>query len=124
MSRFASALGSLSEATPSVATVSRGPSIGHALVLYLAGPFRIPISEDLHVAVSTALRQGINRIVLDLADVSRIDAAGVGELVRAYNLTVAVDGVLRVQNTPPWVRRVLELVGLFTILTNGERRRG
>jgi anti-anti-sigma factor len=78
----------------------------------------------LRVWVRAALRQGRRRLVVDLARVSRIDAAGVGELVRAYNMALASDGVLRVQNSSSWVQRILELVGLFTILTTGERRRG
>ena len=123
MKRFASALGSLSEAPPRSATVSRGPCSTQACVLYVEGPLRIPIAADLRVAVHTALRQGRRRLVLDLAYVSRIDAAGVGELVRAYNMAVAADGILCIQNAPAWVRRILELVGLFTILTKGSHLR-
>lgn len=123
MKRFASALGSLSEAPPRFATVSRGPCSTQACVLYVEGPLRIPVAADLRDAVRTALRQGMRRLVLDLAYVSRIDAAGVGELIRAYNMAVAADGVLYIQNTPAWVRRMLELVGLFAILTNGGRLR-
>jgi anti-anti-sigma factor len=51
--------------------------------------------------------------------VSRIDAAGVGELVRAYNMGSAVNGVVRIENASARVRKVLELVGLFSLLTRG-----
>ena len=73
---------------------------------------RVPIFLDQ--------RQGIRRLEVDLTGVPRIDAAGVGELVRAYNMTAAAAGVLQIRNTTPWVRHVLELVGLFTVLSEGE----
>jgi anti-anti-sigma factor len=54
--------------------------------------------------------------MLDLARVSRIDAAGVGELVRAYNMTTAAGGVLRIANATTMVRELLELAGLFELM--------
>jgi anti-anti-sigma factor len=54
---------------------------------------------------------------LDLSQVSRIDAAGVGELVRAYNMAVAVNGQLRITHATAWVREVLELVGIHDLLS-------
>jgi anti-anti-sigma regulatory factor len=57
--------------------------------------------------------------VLDLAGIARIDAAGIGELVRAYNIAIARDGALRIANTNPWVREMLERVGLFDRLNAG-----
>jgi anti-anti-sigma factor len=69
--------------------------------------------------VRTLLRRGERRIVLDLAGVSRIDAAGIGELVRAYNIAIASNGALRIVNTTPRVREMLERVGLFDRLNAG-----
>jgi anti-anti-sigma factor len=66
------------------------------------------------------LRRGERDIVLDLARVSSIDAAGVGELVRAYNLAAAMDGLLRVAHVTKRVREMLERAGLLTFL-NGDR---
>lgn len=123
MSRVAFALDSSSEASPRSATVCRGPCSTHSCVLYVEGPLRSPITCDLRVSVRNALQQGKRRLVLDLKHVSQIDAAGIGELMRAYNMTVAAEGVLRIQNTPPWIQQVLELVGVFSVLTNGDRSR-
>lgn len=55
-------------------------------------------------------------IVLDLGEVTRIDAAGVGELVRTFNLTAVANGRLRVTNASPWVQEVLERAGVFHLL--------
>ena len=63
------------------------------------------------------MRGRSNNITVDLADVRKIDAAGVGELVRIYNITHAFGAKLRIVKVTPWVRRILRLVGLFDVLT-------
>jgi anti-anti-sigma factor len=79
----------------------------------------MPVSRDLRHKVRTLVRRGERRIVLDLGRVSTIDAAGVGELVRAYNMTHAADGSLRIAHATAWVREVLTRVGLFDLLNLG-----
>jgi anti-anti-sigma factor len=69
--------------------------------------------------VRALLRRGERIIVLDLTRVSRIDAAGVGELVRAYNMAIAENSVLQIVNAAAWVQEILERVGLFDILSEG-----
>lgn len=91
-------------------------------VLYLNGPLRAPISGDLRHGVKDLLRRGERKIVLDLARVRSIDGAGVGQLVRIYNLTRAADGVLQIVHATAWVRELLDRVALFGLLT-GRRDR-
>jgi anti-anti-sigma factor len=79
-------------------------------------PLRMPVGRALRDSVHELLRNGERAIVLDLADVTRIDAAGVGELVRAFNLAAAVNAGLRITNATPWVREVLERAGVFGLL--------
>jgi len=66
--------------------------------------------------VRALLHCGQRRIVLDLTRVSDIDAAGIGELVRAYNMARAANGTMQVVNTTRWVRELIERVGLDAIL--------
>ena len=87
--------------------------------LHVEGALRVPVSHDLRHNVRTLLRTGERTIVLDLARVSRIDAAGIGELVRAYNMTKAVNGWLRIVHASAWVREILTHVGLFDLLSAG-----
>jgi anti-anti-sigma factor len=85
----------------------------------------IPGSRALRHRVRALLRRGERRIVLDLSAVSRIDAAGVGELIRAFNMTAAVNGALRVVNATAWVREILERAHVFEVLsgeTTGNRQ--
>jgi anti-anti-sigma factor len=98
-------------------TVVGGRCSQNACVIHVHGPLRVPVSRDLRHDVQSLLRRGERGIVLDLARVSRIDAAGVGELVRAYNMAVAASGTLRIVHTNAWVRELLDRVGLVGLLT-------
>jgi anti-anti-sigma factor len=97
--------------------VVMSPCSPHVCILYLEGPLRLPLDEQLRHRVRALLGRGERTIVLDLARVSRIDAAGVGELVHAYNMTIAVNGVLRIAYPTAWVREILDRAGLFDLLS-------
>jgi len=99
--------------------VVRGPCSHTMCVLRLVGPFRAPLNGELRHRVRALVRNGKRTIVLDLARVPRIDAAGVGQLVRAYNLTVERNGVLQIVHATAWVREILQRVGLFDLLSGG-----
>jgi anti-sigma B factor antagonist len=86
--------------------------------VYVEDALRVPLlTRALRKRIRTLLQGGERAIVLDLARVSRIDAAGVGELVRAYNMTTTANGVLRVVHATRWVREILQRVGLFELLS-------
>ena len=86
-------------------------------IVPVAGPLLVPVNQALRESVRTLLRQGERVIVLDLGQVTRIDAAGVGELVRAFNLTAAVNGRLLITNGRARVREVLDRAGVLDLLT-------
>ena len=98
-------------------SVVQEPQSSRLRVLYIEGPLRFPVSAELRSRVRALLRRGERRIVLNLARVSSIDAAGIGELVRVYNITAATNGSLRIAEPTPWVRYVLQLVGLLDLLS-------
>lgn len=91
-----------------------------AHIVHVNSPLQMPASRILRHGVRTLLRRGERRIVLDLSAVSSIDAAGVGELVRTFNITAADNGALRVVNATEWVREMLERAHLFDLLS-GEK---
>ena len=99
--------------------VTTGSSSGRRGTVYLQGALRAPLDGELRRTVGGLLHRGERLIVLDLAGVRRIDAAGVGALVRAYNMAVAAQGGLRIVHSTAWVRETLQRVGLFEILTEG-----
>ena len=91
-------------------------------ILSLYGPFRAPVTRELRHRILAQLRRGERVIILDLSRVSSIDAAGVGQLVRAYNVTVASRGTLRIVHPTRWVRELLERAGLFRLLSPARPR--
>lgn len=100
-------------------TVIQGPCSGHGCVLYLRGALQAPINGELEDNVYALLDCGERFIVLDLTHTSRIDAAGVGGLVRAYNRAIAANGALRIVHPTGWVRHILGCAGLLDILSQG-----
>jgi anti-sigma B factor antagonist len=87
------------------------------VVLYVDGPLCAPVNTSLRHAVGALLRRGERRIVLNLARVSSVDAAGIGEVVRAYNKAIAMNGVLRIADVPKRLEELLDRVGLFALLS-------
>ena len=88
-------------------------------VVCVDGPLRSPVSSRMRSTVRAHLERGERNIVLDLNRVSEIDAAGLSELVDAYNMTAAAGGVLRITHPTTRVREFLDRVGLFDLLING-----
>jgi anti-anti-sigma factor len=91
-------------------------------ILRIESPLRAPVTPELRHRVQALLRSGERRILLDLVGVSELDAAGVGELVRAYNMTTGANGVLRIATCAGSVRELLVRVGLFDLLNEHSER--
>ena len=85
-------------------------------VLSLEGPLVAPMTTRLRRSVEALLGKGERDILLDMAGVPEIDAAGVGELVRAYAMTTGVDGSFGIANPPRRVRQILDRVRLLDVL--------
>src|SRR5512144_2048629 len=89
----------------------------HQSILEVTGSLRMPVSDGLRQRVQALLACGERRILLDVSRLTHIDAAGVGELVHAFNITSAAGGVLQIAHAGGRVRRLLHLSGLLTLLT-------
>ena len=86
-------------------------------VVRLDGTLRAPLRPDLSRRVKTLLDRDERRIVVDLSRLVAIDAAGVGELARAFSATHAAGGVLRITRVSPRVRLILRIAGVLPFLT-------
>ena len=82
-------------------------------VVELHGTLRAPADMTLREKVEALLGGGQEQIVLDLAGVSAIDAAGIGELIRAYDTAVGAGGVVRIAGAKGRARQLLEVVGVL-----------
>jgi anti-sigma B factor antagonist len=88
-------------------------------ILQLEGGLRTPIGPELSRSIRRLLARGERRILLDLAQVSDVDAAGVGELVRAFNTINAAGGILRITRARRRIRQLLRVAGVFRLLNGG-----
>ena len=89
-------------------------------IVALEGTLRAPHTAELTRRIQALLDRGERRIVVSLSDLTDIDAAGVGELVRAYNLATAVGGELRIRNARSHVRQLLRVAGLLGRLSGNQ----
>jgi anti-anti-sigma factor len=85
-------------------------------VVHVDGPLRGPTKGSVRRQVLALLSQGRQRIVLSLSGVTDLDAEGIGELVRAYNATLAAGAVLRIADAQERVRDLLRRVQLLDLL--------
>ena len=62
------------------------------------------------------LEQSDTRVIIDLSRVTKIDSAGLGQLMSCYSHLVKNRGALKVLGARPEVRKLLDMTGLSTII--------
>jgi anti-anti-sigma factor len=87
-----------------------------AVTIRVIGQLRAPSTGALKCAVTALLLRGERHILLDLADLTDLDAEGIGELVNVSNMTTAAGGILQIARARTAVRRLLDCVGLLRVL--------
>jgi anti-anti-sigma factor len=92
-------------------------TVGGVAVVHVDGPLRAPVSAELRETVETILQRGHRQLIVDLALVADLDAAGVGELVHVYKLTVSHTGRLRLSRPTARAREILDRAGLLGLLS-------
>jgi anti-anti-sigma factor len=86
-------------------------------VLQIQGTLRVPMNSELRDTVAALLHRSQRRLLLDLARLTAIDAAGVGELIHAFTLTNTAGGVLQVARARWHVRHLLDISGVLDKLS-------
>lgn len=94
--------------------------VGGAIQLAVVGRMDGSWSDHLDAALSEAVREGYHDLRLELSGVVFLSSAGVGVLVRNYQLLTSVGGSLVVVNPSPAVDRVLRIARLADHLVMGE----
>ena len=94
----------------------------HQSILQVVGTLRAPVSSELSQSVQSHLFRGERRILLDLSRLSDLDAAGVGELVRAFNTISAAGGLFRIAHASRRVAQLLDITGVLRFMTAGALR--
>ena len=62
------------------------------------------------------LEQSDTRVIIDLSRVTRIDSAGLGQLMSCYSHLIKNRGALKVLNPTPEIRKMLDMTGLSSII--------
>jgi anti-anti-sigma factor len=86
------------------------------VIVELVGTLRAPVDTTLREKIGAVLRDDQKQIVVDLEQLSAIDAAGVGELMHVYETATEAGAVLRIAGANSRVRRLLEVAGVFNFL--------
>jgi anti-sigma B factor antagonist len=86
-------------------------------VIEVEGTLRVPMKCRLSETIAALVRRGERRLLMDLAELQAIDAAGIGELIRAYTMTGAAGGGLRVAHPTRRVHHLLLISGVLDVLT-------
>lgn len=79
------------------------------LTVVLMGRLSFTENEYFRGIVNTIARDGINRVVLDLAGVESVDSAGLGLLLIARDYVVSGRGQVTLANAHGQVERMLDL---------------
>ena len=86
------------------------------VILDLSG--KITLGEtctELRGTIRELLRSGKKNILLNMAEVSYIDSAGIGELVSAYSSVSSQGGKLKLLNLTKKLEEVLAITKLLTV---------
>jgi anti-sigma B factor antagonist len=92
-------------------------SAGNVKVLDLSGQITLAKGDDqlLKDKVNSLVHQGNKRILINLADVTHMDSAGLGELVGAYTTVTKSGGSLKLVNLTKRLHDLLSITKLLTV---------
>ena len=104
----------MTEPILTVATAAPEPGV---TVVSAAGEIDHDSHHVLGDAVDTALRQGAERVVIDLTEVTFCDSGGLSLFVGLHKRVTAANGQLRLARPQPQVLAVLHATNLDRLLT-------
>jgi anti-sigma B factor antagonist len=73
-------------------------------------------AQELEELRREVLEQSDSRVIIDLSRVTRIDSAGLGQLMSCYSHLVKNRGALKVLNPAPEIMKLLDMTGLSTLI--------
>lgn len=62
------------------------------------------------------LEQSDSRVIIDMGRVTKIDSAGLGQLMSCYSHLVRNQGTLKIVNALPEVRKVMDMTGISSLI--------
>jgi anti-sigma B factor antagonist len=101
-----------------MALTAKTRRVGNVAIVDLTG--RITLGEStgiLRDELRSLLAQGNKQIVLNMADVSYVDSAGLGELVSAYTTATNQNGALKLLHLQGKLHDLMQITKLHTIFS-------
>ncbi len=92
-------------------------SAGHVKVLDLSGQITLTKGDDqlLKDKINSLVHQGHTHILVNLAGVTAMDSAGLGELVGSYTTVTKAGGSLKLVNLTKRLHDLLSITKLLTV---------
>ena len=80
-------------------------------------------AKELEQLRREVLEQSDSRVIIDLSRVTKIDSAGLGQLMGCYSHLVRNEGSLKIVNVRPEIRKLLDMTGISVLLPHyGDER--
>ena len=73
-------------------------------------------ARELEQLRREVLEQNDSRVIIDLSRVTKIDSAGLGQLMGCYSHLVRNAGGMKIVNARPEIRRLLDMTGISALL--------
>ncbi|HWE53833.1 MAG TPA: STAS domain-containing protein [Bryobacteraceae bacterium] len=73
-------------------------------------------AQELDDLRREVLEQKDSRVIIDLSRVTKIDSAGLGQLMSCYSHLVRNQGTLKVLNPGPEIKKLLDMTGISTLI--------
>jgi anti-anti-sigma factor len=86
-------------------------------VLALRGEIDFNTGSAIHRALLTSDGEAAPRTVVDLSEVTFMDSSGINALIGAHRDAIAAQGWVRLAGPTTSVLRVLQIVGVDTVIT-------
>jgi anti-sigma B factor antagonist len=108
--------------SPTVGSSARVVSrSGTTATVAVSGEIDIANASQFRACLTGCLTDGCADIIIDMQDLTFMDASGVSVLAEVSQLAEAGGGHLTVQKPPPIVRKILHITGLATIIQVTDR---
>jgi anti-sigma B factor antagonist len=85
-------------------------------VVDLFGEIDLSAIPDIQACLNALLQGGVRTVVIDLAEVTFLDSAGIGALISGRRACTAVDTAFHIRNAHGRVAEVLDLTGVTQFL--------
>jgi len=89
---------------------------GVAVLQFKANAELTHSAQELEELRREVLEQSDSRVIIDLSRTTRIDSAGLGQLMSCYSHLVKNRGALKVLNPTPEIKKLMDMTGISTLI--------